>query len=268
MSKNKSSDMLGLLLAIIGIIIVLGVFLTPILLVAVSIYGYRKTAEGKRRIVKFKNSRNDPTFWLTNDEIDKFCYLKDSFSRLMNQSSEISKEIRQAEQYADSKNISRNKDGNISARSDIGRQLRDHIAKNQAEKDNIWDKQRYIAQHLEYITSLPKERRNQFVRGYSLYLAGVFGFLAWLVALIISAHSLPLELGIALKNILLFFLHTDSSEVIKAVAVNTGVALGATILAFILGRLKSTAMAPEPDEFTIEIAKNRQAQANESEVNP
>ena len=154
MARKKKGSIIDAIGSLVLLILFFVAIFTPLMLFLAYAYNWDKS----RRFKKYL-SNNNSDFWLTQEEKTEF---KSKYKKL---ATEISK-IEKAEARGKKENIPINKDGSFSARSTVGKEIR-----------NIIDTSRPIVEQLsveiEDLSSTPQQIWNEF----NLYVKREYAFL-------------------------------------------------------------------------------------------
>lgn len=167
MAQKKKGDAGGLIL-VLFVVFVLIALATPVVLILGFLYFNSLVAEETKRL---KNSPSD--FWLTDEE-------KSEFKKKVSQLSEVTTALREANQKGASEGVSKNQDGSFSARSKLGKELRQIIERADPMKATL-------AQQLDALQLLPQSRWAAFNKNVARGRACLIALLCWIVALIYYA---------------------------------------------------------------------------------
>jgi cell division protein FtsL len=124
---RKKKDNGSIFLVVIIVILVLIAIATPIVLLAGYIYKNFKSSK-----VKSTLEGNESDFWLNDAE-------KNSFKTRFNEFSQVSQLIEDANQKGENEGVSRNQDGQFSARSKLGKEIRSVLETNIPKKEMLGD---------------------------------------------------------------------------------------------------------------------------------
>lgn len=231
MSKNNKSKT-SLLDAILGeeisgmnsfgkIIVIMGVlffflgkfilFIIPILLIISTFYYLvqKNTFKGK-----FPNQKIED-FWLNEEE-------KDSFIEIYSQRRTAYDNIYDLENK--SEGLSRNKDGTISNRSNLGKEINRNLSLNNTILSET-------SEEYFYLQELPKKKWKSFLKVYSIYGGVIFSLLVWFVSFYILRLAFPSDDYLRNSFTLEIFSVDVSKNTIKAKTIATVI----SVLSFFIG---------------------------------
>ena len=207
-SFGKVIVIMGLLFFILGKFIL---FIVPILLLISTFYFLvRKNAlKGN-----FSNQKIQD-FWLTEEE-------KNSFIELDNQRRAAYDKIYDLENK--SEGLSRNKDGTISNRSNLGKEINQNLSLNYS----ILSK---TSEDYFYLKELPQKKWKSFLKVYSIYGALFSSLLLWFISFFILRLIFPSDDYLRTSFILEVFSIDVSENTIKAKTIATVI----SVLSFLIG---------------------------------
>ena len=169
MGRKRKKNEEGSLLLMIVVAVLLA---APIALLAGRLFFV-----GKVRAVRQRLENGERCFDLSEDELTELRYKKTELHRVQNV-------IRAAMRRGTEANLSVNKDGSFSARSNLGKSIRTILEKNEPL-------QVALAEDVERLENIPQDRWNDFSSNVRQQLACDWGLMAWLAAFILNyAYSL------------------------------------------------------------------------------
>jgi len=167
MAKKRGSDKLGVFLTLIFLGVIFYCIAVPIYL----LYGCFRYSFKLKGISPAING-NESDFWLTSAEKSKF---KNISSKLL----EAIEKVQNAESLGLDSNISRNMDGRFSARSKLGREIRNIIDQLTPQIDQ-W------SQTYRELSNLPRLRWAKFAFTLSRAKSFQYGLGGWILLILVS----------------------------------------------------------------------------------
>lgn len=187
MARQKSSSATDGALIILLLVILAVILVTPIAMLSGFIY-----CKIRALLLQKKIPKNISAYWLDNES-------KASFKRGFSEFKELSNAIAAEKRRGEDEGISVNQDGNFSARSNLGKELRANI-------ENLNKKLHPKELWLDYTRSLPLSNwlsDHEAFNSYNIKASKFWwGFVAWFFAMLIYRDS---SSGIAAKETLLSY---------------------------------------------------------------
>lgn len=162
---------------------ILLILIAPVLLLTTSIYYAYKHQANYRNL---KGTLQD--FWLDYEQ-------KNNLKRWYHAGSEASEKIHNANESAEKHNLSRNLDGKLSLRSELGKKLNKEIEENELL-------QQEAISHITHLSEVPWNNWNKFYNSYKNYLSLRVSTATYFISLPIVCQFSEFKLSI--QNALLF----------------------------------------------------------------
>lgn len=251
MARKKSDAGDSILFGIlIGICVAVIIFITVAPLALISMYLYGFILVFRYRLIISKNGKS--VFWLSDNE-------KIEFYKKHVMLSEALKKINLADKEAKNKDISKNIDGQYSARSKVGKTIRDIIDYN----NNIIDDNMPRYKELEF---KPYKKWKKFARAFAIKKSSLIALVVWGVGVCYYSANFGKTFEIGLKQFFRFPIELIGGN--KSLDYELFVVLGITALSiftayFGMEKLSNGAktIIEEPPLVSIENYKSYDANA-------
>lgn len=240
--KKKEDSSLGALFVFLPLLLFLIAVATPVVFVLGYVYNSLRTF-----FIRTTLSGTMSDFWLNKEE-------KKDYYEILKKLVYVNDIINAANDKAHAHKVSKNKDGQFSARSKVGKEVQATLQEYIPKQNSLYDEK-------EYYESLPKVRWNKFnkfAKGQKIYLWSSFTWGLSILYFYFSQTKQSLEeIYISYYRV---YLHATNSELLEELPMQNGdleLVYVTTIIAitsyFIFGWLfKNTAKkySPIPDEVT------------------
>lgn len=243
MARKKKDDATALIILIIIVVLVVIALATPVVIVIGYLYNKIKESEVRKHLT---GTMTD--FWLEDNE-------KRDFKEKVSQLSQVEKIIQQANNKGEQAEISRNQDGTFSARSKLGKELKDTINKHEPIKANLIG-------YLQELQSLPISRWenfNNYVRNGKSFLLSLCSWVATLVYYSITLGKQTISEAIMPYYALATNFFRDEGNKLpmvdgdlKMVAIATVAAIASYFLFRVIFSNAATKYSPKPGVVTLE----------------
>lgn len=243
MARKKKNDTTGVVLLIIIMTLIVVALATPVVIIIGYLYNKTKEVEIRKKI-----TGTMADFWLEDNE-------KRDFKEKAYQLSKVEKIIQQANDNGEESGISRNQDGTFSARSKLGKELKETINKNEAIKSNI-------VGYLIELQNLPIsrwKRFNNYVKNGKSFLLSIFSWITILMYYSITLGKKTISEAIMPYQALATnFLRDKENRIpmvdgdLKMVAIATSAAIVSYFLFRFIFSNAANKYSPKPEIVTLE----------------
>lgn len=247
MTKQKDSGGGDLtLIILILLVIAIAAVIAPIFLIGALIY---YTLKFKKQYPKLSGTYRD--FWLNESE-------KEEFKKWYKLEVDSKKMIDEANQMADDHDLSRNMDGRISSRSDLGKKLLEVMSENR-------DVLRDASRSLGYLSRKPLRQWNEFLESFKNYFAIRISSIVYFIALPIMCQFKYFKLNIQDALLFVYNLYRGIGDkeygigkyVYKENMFGLILVAGIAVVSYFLARYfsykQANKLTPEPPEIDIDI---------------